>query len=152
MSPVSGLAGSRQVRWRSGARRLRSRRLACSSSVWAPPAWDGRRSRSNGYDAAARAHARIFGCLLRPSRRPLETQARRIIGKQKNEILNGIAQLISVQRDNITALESRLKTGDLKAHQDQIKLLRDLEIECNRTEQIVVDPKVWPPLQSRDET
>ncbi len=81
----------------------------------------------------------------------LDAQARRVIAKQKNEILNVIAQLISVQKDNITALENRLKTGDLKAHQQQIKLLQELENEGNTIEQLISNPRLWPASQQMGE-
>ncbi len=73
----------------------------------------------------------------------LDAQAKRVIARQKTEILNVVTQLISVQRDNITALENRLKTGDLKAHQQQIKRLQQFENECDIVEQLITNPRLW---------
>ncbi len=77
----------------------------------------------------------------------LNTQAKDILAMQKGELLTIVEQLISVQKDNITALENRLKTGDLKIHQDQVRLLNVLEHECKEIEQLIQNPNLWAKSQ-----
>ena len=69
----------------------------------------------------------------------LRHQAQDDLEKHKGGIINIVRQLIAVQQDQITTLENRLRTGDLKTHQEKIELLRKLEDEATAIEEIITD-------------
>lgn len=66
----------------------------------------------------------------------LRRRAQDDLEKHKGGIINIVRQLIAVQQDQITTLENRLRTGDLKTHQEKIELLRKLEDEASTIEKL----------------
>lgn len=69
----------------------------------------------------------------------LKLQAQEDLDKHKGSIINIVRSLISVQQDQITTLENRLRTGDLKTHQVRIGLLQELDKECKSIEKSIND-------------
>ncbi len=69
----------------------------------------------------------------------LKKQAQEDLEKHKGKIVSVVRNLSSVQQDRITTLESRLKTGDLKAHQMRVGLLEELKKECTATDKFIND-------------
>ncbi|MEO7838638.1 MAG: hypothetical protein ABIU06_04735 [Anaerolineales bacterium] len=69
----------------------------------------------------------------------LKHQAQEDLEKHKGSIVNIVRSLISVQQDQITTLENRLRTGDLKNHQVRIGILRELDNECKSIEKSIND-------------
>ena len=62
----------------------------------------------------------------------LRTQARQFVEGYKGEVVKIVNRMIALEDEKCVTLENRLKTGDLKAHQVRVGLLRELAKQCEQ--------------------